>query len=60
MEEKHLSPTEKKINDWAIQHLTRIPFVQKMFFIEHLRVMIGAGLSLMEALDVLAKEIENN
>lgn len=37
----------------------RIAFLQKIFFIEHLRIMIRAGLSLVEALGVLQKELEN-
>jgi len=57
--ERVLSPLEQKINDWFNKYLVRIPFVQKMFFIEHLKTMIHAGLSLVEGLDVLSKEIEN-
>ena len=56
---RQLSPLEIKINNWVSMHLTRIPFVQKIFFIDHLKTMIKAGLSIVEALDVLEKEIEN-
>jgi len=56
---KQLSPLEQKMNNWVAKHFTRIPFVQKMFFVEHLYVMVHAGLSLVEALDVLSKEVEN-
>jgi len=63
---KEISPTENspvitgaKKPDWFTEHLTRIPFVQKMFFVEHLKTMVHAGLSLTESLDVLSREIEN-
>lgn len=55
--DNNTSPTEKI--SWFTEHLTRIPFVQKMFFVEHLKTMVHAGLSLTESLDVLAREIEN-
>lgn len=59
MASKPLSPFEQKLNDWVNKYLTRIPFIQKTFFVEHLHTMIHAGLSIVEALDVLAKETEN-
>ena len=59
VKERKLSPLEQKLNDWVNKNLTRIPFIQKIFFVEHLHIMIHAGLSLVEALDVLSKEIEN-
>lgn len=52
-------PFTQKLNIWFNKHLTRVPFVQKILFIEHLHTMIHAGLSLVESLDVLSKEIEN-
>lgn len=57
--EKTLSPFEIKMNAWVSRHLTRIPFIHKILFIEHLETMIHAGLSLVESLEVLSKEIEN-
>ncbi|MBP9761201.1 MAG: type II secretion system F family protein [Candidatus Magasanikbacteria bacterium] len=57
--EKALSPLEIKMNAWVTAHLSRIPFVQKIFFIEHLRTMVHAGISLVEALSILEKELEN-
>ena len=57
--EKQLSPFEQKLNAWVEDHLTRIPFVQKIFFVDHLKTMIHAGISLVEALDILSKEMEN-
>ncbi|MBI4992734.1 MAG: type II secretion system F family protein [Candidatus Magasanikbacteria bacterium] len=56
---KKISPFEQKLNDFVTKYLTSIPFVQKMFFVEHLHTMIHAGLSVVESLDVLSKEIEN-
>ncbi len=56
---RQLSPFEQKLNNWVAKYLSHISFIQKMFFVEHLYVMIHAGLSLVEALDVLSKEIEN-
>ena len=44
---------------WVTTHLTRIPFIQKIFFVDHLRTMIHASLSLVEALSILEKEMEN-
>ncbi len=56
---KKLSPFEEKLNTWVANHFSRIPFVQKIFFVEHLRTMIHAGISVVEALDILQKESEN-
>jgi type IV pilus assembly protein PilC len=42
-----------------IDHLTRVPLVDRIFFLDHLRTMIHAGLSLIEALHVLTKETQN-
>lgn len=56
---KQLSSFEIKLNKWVSSHLTKIPFIQKIFFIDHLKTMVKAGLSIVEALDVLEKEIEN-
>ncbi len=57
--ERHLSPFEQRLNDWVSKYLSHIPFVQKIFFIEHLYTMVHAGLSLVESLDMLAKELES-
>jgi type IV pilus assembly protein PilC len=59
MAEKKLSPFEEKLNNWVGDHIQRIPFVQKIFFLDHLRTMIHASLSLVEALDILSKEVSN-
>lgn len=57
--EKKLSPFEKKLNDWVAKHLTRISFVQKIFFVDHLRTMLHASLSVVEALEILSKEMSS-
>lgn len=57
--EKKISSLEQKLNAWKTRYLTGIPFVQKIFFVDHMRTMVHAGLSLTESLDVLHKEIEN-
>ncbi len=56
---RELSSFEKKMNDWITKHLTKISFTEKMFFVDHLRIMIHAGLSLVEGLEILAKETSN-
>jgi type IV pilus assembly protein PilC len=56
---KELSPLEQKINLWVAMHLTRISLAEKIFFIDHLRTMIHAGISLVESLNILGKEMDN-
>lgn len=56
---RELSPFEQKINTWVAVHLTGIKFVDKIFFIDHLKTMIHAGLSIIEALDILSKEMSS-
>jgi type IV pilus assembly protein PilC len=48
----------QKINNVTTQ-LSRIKFTEKLFFVDHLRTMVKAGLSLIEALDILSKEMES-
>ena len=55
---RELSPLEVKLNDFFTR-FTRINLAQKIFFISHLRTMIKAGLSLVEGLDILAKQMSN-
>lgn len=55
---RELSQLEQKLNDW-VANISHIPFVQKIFFVDHLRTMIHASLSLVEALGILGKEMEN-
>ncbi len=56
---KQLSPLEIKINNFVDSHLHRVPVVQKILFISHLKTMVKAGLSLIDALRILSEEIEN-
>lgn len=49
----------EKINKFIAIHLSRVPFVQKMLFVYHLKTMIKAGLSIVAALKILSEEIEN-
>lgn len=48
--EKELSEFEKKLNIWVTHYLSRVKTVQKILFISHLKTMVKAGLSLIEAL----------
>lgn len=57
---KDLSHFEQVLNDWVARHLTPISFTEKMFFVDHLKVMIHAGLSLVDGLEILSKETGNN
>ncbi|MEK7084368.1 MAG: type II secretion system F family protein [Patescibacteria group bacterium] len=54
-----LSPLEQRLNGWVVQHLTRVSLLQKTLFVSHLKIMIHGGLSLVESLDVLGREIPN-
>ncbi len=53
------SPLEQKINAWISDHLNHVPIVQKILFVSHLKTMVKAGLSLIDALRILSQEIEN-
>ena len=55
---RELSPFEQKLNDF-FGKFSRIHFVEKIFFVDHLRTMIHASLSLVEALEIMGKEMEN-
>lgn len=57
--EKKLSPLEIKINNFFENYFSRVPFVQKMLFVYHLKTMVKAGLSIVNALKVLSEELEN-
>lgn len=56
---RELSPFEKKINDFVDNYIHRVPVVQKILFVSHLKTMVKAGLSLIDALRILSEEIEN-
>lgn len=53
------SAFEQKINAWISDHLVRVPIMQKILFVSHLKTMVKAGLSLIDALRILGAEIEN-
>ncbi len=57
--EKKLSSFEVKMNLFIETHLSRISFVEKMLFVYHLKTMVKAGLSIVNALKVLSEETEN-
>ena len=56
---RKLSAFEIKINTWLSDHLSRVPIMQKILFVSHLKTMVKAGLSLIDALRILSAEIEN-
>ncbi|MCB9798631.1 type II secretion system F family protein [Candidatus Nomurabacteria bacterium] len=56
---KNLSPAMERVNNWVAEHLSSIKYIEKIFFVDHMRTMIQAGLSLVEALNILEKETEN-
>jgi type IV pilus assembly protein PilC len=57
--ERKLSSFEIKLNAFVSDHLSRVPIMQKVLFVTHLKTMVKAGLSLIDALRVLSEEIEN-
>ncbi len=50
---------EKSISGFFSPRFVHISMVDRIFFLDHLRTMIHAGLSLIESLHVLAKEAQN-
>ena len=46
------------INDWLMR-FQRVSATEKLFFVQHLGVMIKAGISLAKALEMLAKQTTN-
>jgi type IV pilus assembly protein PilC len=46
------------LNNW-LKKFNRVPQSQKIFFVEHLRVMIRAGISISAAIDTLAEQADN-
>lgn len=49
----------EKLNQFSIDHLTTVPFMEKYLFVHHLHIMTKAGLPLMASLNILSQEIEN-
>jgi len=50
--------TAADINDWLLR-FQHIPVTEKLFFVQHLGVMIKAGISLAKALEMLGKQTTN-
>ena len=48
----------KKINDFLLT-LSRVPLKEKLFFVQHMGVMLKSGISLSVALKTLSKQTEN-
>jgi type IV pilus assembly protein PilC len=48
----------QRINDWVI-NLSGVPLKEKLFFIQHLGVMIHSGISILTAFRTLAQQTEN-
>ncbi len=56
---RQLSPFEIKLNAWVENIVHRVPIMQKILFVSHLKTMVKAGLSLIDALRILSQEVEN-
>ncbi len=56
---RQLSPFEVKLNALVGGFIHRVPIMQKILFVSHLKTMVKAGLSLIDALRILSEEIEN-
>jgi type IV pilus assembly protein PilC len=52
------SPSGFNLNN-ITSFIFRIPLTEKLFFIEHLKVLVKAGLSISDALKTLAEQTEN-
>ncbi|MDP3900164.1 MAG: type II secretion system F family protein [bacterium] len=50
--------TLEKINDYLVK-FQRIPSAEKLFFVQHLGVMVKAGISLSKSLQTLAEQTNN-
>src|SRR3989344_208439 len=58
MEEKKDKPLMQKINDYLLK-FSRVPLKERLFFVQHLGIMLKAGISLSIALKTLANQSEN-
>lgn len=47
-----------KVNDWLLK-FSRVPLKEKLFFLQHLGLMIKSGISLSVAIKTLAKQTKN-
>lgn len=50
---------KQKRHDFSFSFVRKVPLVDRIFLLDHLRTMIHAGLSLIEGLHVLSKETQN-
>lgn len=50
--------TLEKIDDWLLQ-FSKVPLKEKLFFVQHLGLMIKSGISLSVALKTLSKQTKN-
>lgn len=51
-------PTIDKINEYLLK-LSRVPLKERLFFVQHLGVMLRAGISLSKAIKTLSLQTEN-
>jgi len=56
--EKIDNSLKSKINNFILK-LSRVPHTEKLFFVQHLSIMLKAGISLSVALKTLAKQTQN-
>ncbi len=58
--ENHSAKNSKieKINDWLLR-FSRVPLKEKLFFVQHLGLMLRAGISLSRALKTLSEQTKN-
>ncbi len=56
--EKNDKSTMDKINDYLLK-FSRVPLKERLFFVQHLGVMLKAGISLSVGLKTLAKQTQN-
>jgi type IV pilus assembly protein PilC len=56
--EKTIKSTFNKINDLMLK-FSRVPLKEKLFFVQHLGIMLKAGISLSIALKTLAEQTKN-
>ncbi len=59
MKQETKKTTIEKMNEWLNDHISLVPFVQKMLFVHNLYIMTKAGLSLIDSLRILSEQISN-
>lgn len=53
------SKSPNRLSVWLTDHLTHVPFVQKIVFVHNLFIMTKAGLSIVDSLRILSAQVEN-